>query len=457
MSYIGNRPTDVVGVRSGSQLPANGLVGELFFLTTDGLVYVYNGLAWVVVSSGGGGGSGFTGSRGFTGSAGTTSVSQGSALPGTGTVGELFFLTSDGRVYVWNSSSWNPVVGAGVGTSLPVSGVAGELFFESDTEILFVNNGSTWIAAGGGGGGGTGFTGSAGFTGSIGFTGSAGPAGTGFTGSSGFVGSRGFTGSIGFTGSGGTAASSGATFPVSAQVGDLFYNTTDGLTYVYTGTTWIPLNAGIPINSATSVSYTPTNTLATAFSAPSTVGRRYKVESVHVANTSASPQTISAFVQYSSNSQTVTFANEVPVPVGTSVELLLADRILNPSDAIRMQSSTSSSLSTITTYSDLSDTKLFGVGVNLGATITDIYVAPDKSKVDSILVANSSASDSKVTVVWTNGSNTTIATIAFELIVPANGTIELLHGPKVIPAGNKIRALSEIAGAIGLHISGTTV
>lgn len=428
MSYIGNRPTDVVGVRSGSQLPANGLVGELFFLTTDGLVYVYNGLAWVVVSSGGGGGSGFTGSRGFTGSAGTTSVSQGSALPGTGTVGELFFLTSDGRVYVWNSSSWNPVVGAGVGTSLPVSGVAGELFFESDTEILFVNNGSTWIAAGGGGGGGTGFTGSAGFT-----------------------------GSIGFTGSGGTAASSGATFPVSAQVGDLFYNTTDGLTYVYTGTTWIPLNAGIPINSATSVSYTPTNTLATAFSAPSTVGRRYKVESVHVANTSASPQTISAFVQYSSNSQTVTFANEVPVPVGTSVELLLADRILNPSDAIRMQSSTSSSLSTITTYSDLSDTKLFGVGVNLGATITDIYVAPDKSKVDSILVANSSASDSKVTVVWTNGSNTTIATIAFELIVPANGTIELLHGPKVIPAGNKIRALSEIAGAIGLHISGTTV
>lgn len=454
-SYIGNRPTDVVGVRSGSQLPSNGLVGELFFLTTDGLVYVYNGLAWVVVSSGGGGGSGFTGSQGFTGSAGSSSIPTGSALPGSGTLGQLFYNTTQNRVYVWGGSSWITLIGTPVGNDLPGSGIAGDFFFEVDTGILFVYDGSTWVAAGGGGGGGTGFTGSVGFTGSIGFTGSSGSSG--FTGSVGFVGSRGFTGSIGFTGSGGTAATSGATFPVSPNVGDLFYNTTDSLVYVYTGTTWVPLNTDVPLVSAASVSYTPTNTLATAFSAPSTVGRRYKVESIHVANTSASPQTISAFVQYSSNSQTVSVANEVPVPVGTSVELLLADRVINPSDVIRMQASNSSTLSTITTYTDLSDVKMFGVGLNLGATITDVFVAPDKSRIDTILVANTTASDSKVTVTWTNGSNTTVGTIAFDLIVPANGTIELLQGPKVIPAGNKIRAISEIAGAIGIHVSGTTV
>lgn len=456
MSYIGNRPADVVGVRSGNQLPANGLVGELFFLTTDGLVYVYNGLAWVVVSSGGGGGGGgFTGSRGFTGSAGTATAPSGVAPPGSGAIGELFYNTSDGKVYVWDGTSWGLISGSSVGTELPSSGNIGDFFFETDTGILFVYDGVSWIAAGGGGGGGTGFTGSQGIQGPIGFTGSIG--GTGFTGSTGFVGSRGFTGSIGFTGQGGTAATSGTTFPLTASTGDLFYNTTDGLTYVYTGTTWIPLNAGIPINSAASVSYTPTTSFATAFSAPSTAGRRYKVESVHVSNTSANPQTISASIVYAANSQTVLFANEVPVPVGASVELLLEDRVIGPNDTIRMLASSSASLSTITTYSDLSDTKLFGIGVNLGATITDIYIAPDKARVNSILVANTSNSDSKVTVTWTNGSNTTVGTIAFDLIVPANGTVELLHGPKVIPAGNKIRAFAEISGAIGVHVSGSTV
>lgn len=454
MSYIGNRPTDVVGVRSGSQLPANGLTGELFFLTTDGLVYVYTGLAWTVVSSGGGGGSGFTGSRGFTGQAGEASVTSGTTLPGSGTLGQLFFQTSDGRIYVWDGSSWISLTGTPVGNDLPVSGVAGDFFFELDTSTLFVYNGATWVAAGGGGGGGTGFTGSQGFTGQVGFTGSG---GAGFTGSVGFVGSRGFTGSIGFTGSGGTAATSGATFPVSPNVGDLFYNTTDGLTYVYNGTTWVPLNAGIPITSALSVSFSPTSSLTTAFSAPSTVGRRYKIESLHVANVSANPQTITAAIQYALNAQTVSLANEVPVPVGTSVELLLADKNINPSDLIRMQASNSSTLSTIITYSDLSDTKLFGVGSVLGAAISDVYVAPDKVRIDSILVANTTSSDSKVTVTWTNGSNTTVGTIAFDLIVPANGTIELIQGPKVIPGGNKIRAISEIASAISIHVSGTTV
>lgn len=244
---------------------------------------------------------------------------------------------------------------------------------------------------------------------------------------------------------------------MSPNVGDLFYNTTDGLTYVYNGTTWLPLNAGIPITSAVSVSFSPTSSLTTAFSAPSTVGRRYKIESIHVANVSANPQTITAAIQYALNSQTVSLANEVPIPVGTSVELLLADKNINPSDLIRMQASNSSTLSTITTYSDLSDTKLFGVGSILGAAISDVYVAPDKARIDSILVANTTTSDSKVTVTWTNASNTTVGTIAFDLIVPANGTIELIQGPKVIPGGNKIRAISEIASAISIHVSGTTV
>jgi len=44
-----------VGLPTAATLPSTGAVGQLFYNTTDSLVYQYNGTAWVSVGSGGGG------------------------------------------------------------------------------------------------------------------------------------------------------------------------------------------------------------------------------------------------------------------------------------------------------------------------------------------------------------------------------------------------------------------
>ena len=106
--------------------------------------------------------------------------------------------------------------------------------------------------------GGTGYNGSVGFTGSVGYTGSQGSQGNiGYTGSIGFTGSIGYTGSAGagYTGSGGSgysgsqgsigytgsagSASGGSSVtvssssPLSANSGDLWYNSTLGTMFIY--------------------------------------------------------------------------------------------------------------------------------------------------------------------------------------------------------------------------------
>jgi hypothetical protein len=260
----------------------------------------------------------------------------------------------------------------------------------------------------------TGFTGSqgaTGFTGSVGFTGSQGA--TGFTGSKGDIG---FTGSSGFTGSQGVGG-----LDVSHMVG-----------------------------------YQVTTTLASGFTAPSTAGLHYLISSIHVTNISVEDGWITA-EQSLSGGTAIQIANEIPVPARSSIELIKKFKVMNPSDILNFQANANSAIHvTISYFIDNSD-KYFRSGVDLTTTaMTDAFTSSNSngSYIESCLLSTDSTLDEIVTVVWTNSSDTIQGYFSYELVVPANGSVELLDKPKFITNGNKIRAQAGSANSIEVLVSG---
>ena len=218
------------------------------------------------------------------------------------------------------------------------------------------------------------------------------------------------------------------------------------------------------VNTSISVAqgYAITTTMANAYAAAATAGYRYILHSVHVTNidlTSAANvtgQMVGGTGTYSS----ITFANTVPVPVGSSVELLKKPKILQPGDYVQMQATSSSVLHVTLTLESSTDTKYFGAGVDIttAATFTDLYTMTANSVIESVLLSNDDpTNDVKARVVWTDGSNNVQGYFAFDLIVPSQATVECLETPKFIQSGYKVRVYSNQANRLEAIIAGKTV
>ena len=81
------------GIPSGSTLPGTAALGDLFFLTTDNKLYRWNGTAWV--------------------SAVTQGVEVFSGTPGTGNYqGRVIFNTVDNKLYTYNGTAWSRTTAA---------------------------------------------------------------------------------------------------------------------------------------------------------------------------------------------------------------------------------------------------------------------------------------------------------------------------------------------------------
>ena len=154
--------------------------------------------------------------------------------------------------------------------------------------------------------------------------------------------------------------------------------------------------------------YQITTTMANAYAAAATAGYRYILHSVHVTNidlttaANVTGQMVGGTGTYSS----ITFANTVPVPVGSSVELLKKPKILQPGDYVQMQATTDNNLHVTLTLESSTDTKYFGAGVDIttAATFTDLYTMTANSVIESVLLSNDDpTNDLKARVVWTNG------------------------------------------------------
>jgi hypothetical protein len=246
--------------------------------------------------------------------------------------------------------------------------------------------------------------------------------------------------------------------------GNFSANTITATTFVGNGSLLTGIAAGgsglFNTSISQAVGYAITDSMATAYTASSTAGKRYIVHSIHVTNIGAASADVSGQLSGTTYSS-ISFGDTVPVPVGSSVELLKKPKVLQPSDLIQLQASAASTLHATITIEEVNEAKLFGSGADItsSATYVTLHTATANSVIESVLLSNddSGALDVKATVVWTNASDTIIGYLAYDLIVPNDATVEVLEQPKFIQNGFKVRVLANQANRLEAIISGKTV
>lgn len=209
-------------------------------------------------------------------------------------------------------------------------------------------------------------------------------------------------------------------------------------------------------NIANSVAAQLSSTLTDIYTAPATVGKRYIVRSIHVTNISVTDGTVTGEFQGATYSNTA-FCATVPVPTQSAVELLRKPKVLQPSDILRLQSDASSTLHVTIAYEIQTSNSYFGAGADITAatTYTDLYTATGNAVLESVLLANDdTVYDTKARVVWTDGSNNIQGYFCYDMIIPADSTVEVLDAPKNLPNGYKVRVWCANANRLEAMIAG---
>ena len=223
-------------------------------------------------------------------------------------------------------------------------------------------------------------------------------------------------------------------------------------------------NTGI----TTTVIASPIGIGTTVLTLPSTTGKTYLVNSIFASNVATGNTEVNIIGAFDFNgSYRSYFAYNIPIPTGTSVELLEQPQILNPSDRITVRSTDYSRAGTddivkvFITYEEKTSTDYFGVGVNtvgLGTT-TPVGVftsTSNPSVIQSIRLVNRTDTGSyPVTVDITSGVTTT--KLVDNLIVPKYGSVELLAQPKRILTDDEIKVTVDQASTIDVQISGKKI
>lgn len=213
------------------------------------------------------------------------------------------------------------------------------------------------------------------------------------------------------------------------------------------------------ISSATG--YAITTSMATAFTAPATANLRYVVHSIHITNIDGTDNADVSGQFSGTTYSSISFADTVPVPAGSAVELLKKPKVLQPDDLIQLQASADGDLHATITIESVSEAKLFGAGIDLttAAAYTTLHTATANSVIESILLSNddSTALDVKASVIWTDAADAIQGYFTFDLIVPNDATVEVLEQPKFIPSGFKVRVLANQADRLEAIIAGKTV
>ena len=232
------------------------------------------------------------------------------------------------------------------------------------------------------------------------------------------------------------------------------------VTYIGDGSNLTGIAAGGSGQFNTSISgatqYDVTASMATAYTASATATIRTVVHSIHICNISASEVSISGEMQTN-----FSFAHTIPVPAGSAVELLKQPKVLGPSETIELQASSTSSLEATIIVEEKEDTALWDAQLDLtsAATMTDLYTSSSyPSVVQSILLANDNGTnDVKARVVWTDGSNNIQSYLVYDMIIPADSTVEICEQPKYLATGYKLRAYANAADRLEITASGSQI
>ena len=227
-------------------------------------------------------------------------------------------------------------------------------------------------------------------------------------------------------------------------------------------------NTGI----TTTVVATATGIGTTVLTLPATADTQYLVYSIFASNVATGNTEVNFigafdFTTGYGGGQRSYFAYNIPIPTGTSIELLEQPQILNANDRITIRSTDYSRAGTddivkvFITYEEKSGSDYFGVGISttgLGVTTpVGVYTSStNPSVVQSIRLVNKTDTGSyPVTVDVTTGASTT--KLVDNLIVPKYGSVELLAQPKRLLTNDEIKVTVDQASTIDVQISGKQI
>ena len=239
-------------------------------------------------------------------------------------------------------------------------------------------------------------------------------------------------------------ASSSGSFYIGITT-SIFASVTSGIGTAQSGLTTVQANNNIFIGPGI------------AYSFPSTAGKSYTIESIHVTNTYSNELYLTSRHDFNGG-ENVPTAQRVIVPYQGSVELLEQPIVAKPLDIIRLQAfagvgttatGIDGGLDAFIVYSEKDNTDYIGVGKTIATPAgTEIFTSiTNPSVVQSIRLCNYDLSidvDASVSI-YRGGTVGGILTtgvrqgyLTYKLTVPKNSVIEILERPKYLATNDTI-------------------
>ena len=189
---------------------------------------------------------------------------------------------------------------------------------------------------------------------------------------------------------------------------------------------------------------------------------RFLLRSIHVVNTTDSTALISGNILYATGN-TAFIANKIPVAEGGVLEFIKKGQIFQPGDTINLQGFNSSGAPTANlmtamfTYETFqNDPSFVGIGQTLNASNTNIQIydsSQSYSIIESIKLVNLENYVVKTKVFWADANGLPIASIAHNIPLPPNSSLELLQTAKRINFTDKLYASTTSNSQVSVFVS----
>ena len=224
-------------------------------------------------------------------------------------------------------------------------------------------------------------------------------------------------------------------------------------------------NTGITTTKYASASDDIDGFTAIAVTFPSTAGRKYLVQSIHVTNISAGDLYITSRIDYDGG-EDVPFTNKVIVPEQGAFDIIDETIICNPSDNIRLAAYNGigataagvlNGLDCFVTYTEKTDTNYIGIGSTTKSTFTDETVFTSNTNPSVIntitLTNNSDVADIDASVSMFRGGTIRQGYFVYNLTIPQNSSVQILPKAKRLNATDTIVVRSS-STALGINVAG---
>ena len=203
---------------------------------------------------------------------------------------------------------------------------------------------------------------------------------------------------------------------------------------------------------------------STILTLPSLDGQKYIIHSILASNIAVGNTEVNFVGAFDfDGGERSYFANQIPVPTGTSVEMLKQPQVLNPNDSIIVRSTdfdrvgANDIIDVYVSYEEKTSADLIGIGIGtVGLALTSttgIYTSSNyPSVVQSIRLVNRVDTGPKIaSVSISNGVSTTF--LVDNLVVPKYGSVEILDNPKSIQTNDVVQVQLEEGASINVQLS----